>query len=84
MLHAEATAEAKALGACGFPVNVQLRVTGTVWLRCVSRDDGMGQVCQESTKNVLFPEGRGGAVWDEVPMAAIWKMGRELRSEPGG
>ena len=78
MLHAEATAEAKALEACGFSVNVQLRVTGTVWLWCVSRDDGTGQVCQESTKKES-PEGRGGAVWDEVPMAAIWKMGEGIK-----
>ena len=47
MLHAEPTEEAKAPRARGFSMNVQLSVTGTVWLWCVSRDDGMGQVCQE-------------------------------------
>ena len=59
MLHAEATEEAKALRACGFSVNVQLSEIGTVWLWCMSRDDGMGQVCQESTIKVLVPRGQG-------------------------
>lgn len=59
MLPAEATEEAKVLRACGFSVNVQLSEIGTVWLWCMSRDDGMGQVCQESTIKVLVPRGPG-------------------------
>lgn len=79
MLHAEPIEEAKALRARSFFVNVQLSVTGTVWLWCVSRDDGMGQVCQEWIIKVLVPGGQGRAVWDEVPMAAIWRIGEGIK-----